>query len=85
MDNQQRRLALKNFLSCSGFRIFMEDVKNFIDTNQNDIDKRLGKPISADELASLNQDLGQKCGMKSILNVLEGYKEELESNSPGKA
>lgn len=80
-DLHQRKLAIKAFLESSGFRLFAEEVAMHTEDLKNKTEKMLQKPLTADEMQTLNFKLGTKNGIQVILNILENFKQELLDNS----
>ena len=80
-EEMQRRRAIHSFVTCEGFKIFMEELNGLYGTNQSDLDKLLKDKVNDERLAQLNFVLGQKKGYDRIKLVLDTFVEELE-NSP---
>ncbi len=85
MDNMQRKLSLKAFLSCSGYKIFREELDLYYENADNRVINKYKKAIGLDGLSDLNFDLGEKTGLGKVLNILESYKLELEDKSQADA
>lgn len=81
MDKLQRKMALKGFLESSGFRIFAEELGMHIDNSDAKKSERLKGFISAGGLDLLNFEIGKNSGLRTVLSILESFKEELKDTS----
>jgi predicted glycosyl hydrolase (DUF1957 family) len=82
VDNEmQRRMAIDRLLRSEGFKYFMEELKNLMETNQADLDKMQKSVVSQQKLCELNFALGENKAYDRVNLVLLTFKEELE-NSP---
>lgn len=77
----QRRMALKTFLECAGYKIFEEELQMYYDSSNNHVINKYSSSIGLDKLAGLNYDLGEKAGLGKALNILENFKTELREKS----
>ncbi len=75
MDELDRKMALKSLFDSQGFKLFKEELDGLIDSNEIKRD-HLSKESSDGE--TLNFINGNKCGLQSVVYVLDGFREELE-------
>ena len=80
-DEFQKKLALKAFFGCAPYKELREEIDELVKYSDFEITKKMSKPITSDELAKLNFEVGVKSGLFQVLNILENLKEELEDNS----
>lgn len=78
-DAMQRKMALKSFLESAGFKIFKEELDNFVQYANECVEQQKSEgAIPLDGLSKLNYNFGCTRGLKMVLNVLDQYREELE-------
>lgn len=85
-DEFQKKLALRAFFDCAGFKEFKAELDIANDYACDTVEKLQASAVKMDDLSKLNFMLGEKSGFKQILQILKNLEEELEDNSPqGKA
>lgn len=77
-DLMQRKLLINSFLSCSGFKVFLEELEDRKNAVQVKIDNHERSP--EDSLAGHNFRIGRKTGIQDVLDIIDGFREELEES-----
>lgn len=81
-DEFQKKLALRAFFDCAAFKEFKEELDNLNQYNCSQVSQLENSTVKLDDLSKLNFVLGEKSGLKQVLQILNNMKEDLEDNSP---
>lgn len=77
-EKMARKQLLNSFLNSAGFHEFFSDLMEHVKGVEGQIEDNTRGYINASRLDVFNYNLGEKAGLKRVLNILEGYQEELE-------
>lgn len=83
MDKQeeeyQYKTKIQSLIQAAGMIPFKADINDCVNYANGEIDKSKNKVgfISESGLSKLNYDLGRKSGLEMVLNILQGYEDDL--------
>ncbi len=84
-DKLQRLLGLDSFFSNAGYKEFNEQVEGFVIYADTKVGEVLKNAVSPDDLERLNYNLGVRQGLQMVLNLIQGFKDDLEEKSASQA
>ena len=75
-DLMQRKLLLSSLLSCPGFVVLENEMKDYLTGNKVLLDNATSAPCES--IGAMNFLVGRIKGQKDFFDVIEGFREELE-------
>lgn len=76
-EKMQNKMALESLVGSAGMRVFKADLNDLVLYADSEIVANKKGHITSEKLSKLNYDLGRKQGLEMVLNVLQGYEDEL--------